>query len=147
MVNTAMVSFLMRFVLNVSLICISIAAFSQPGNQPQQGNLPDTALTLDQCIGYALKNQPTINQAIINVAITRATNAINTSGWLPQVGVSGNLTHYLTLPTNFIKNANTGTITEQRTGVINTFNPVGSVTQTIFNPSLLYAVRAAPLYV
>ncbi|HXO77054.1 MAG TPA: TolC family protein, partial [Puia sp.] len=139
MLNTVMVSFSKRFVLNIFLICISIAAFSQPGNQP------DTALTLDQCISYALKNQPTINQAIINVAITRATNAINTSGWLPQAGISGNLTHYLTLPTNFIKNAGTGAITQQRTGVINTFNPVASVTQTIFNPALLYAAKSAPL--
>jgi len=141
MLNTVMVSFSKHLVLNVGLICISIAAFSQSGNQP------DTALTLNQCVDYALKNQPTINQAIINVAITRATNAINTSGWLPQAGISGNLTHYLTLPTNFIKNSNTGVITQQRTGVINTFNPVASVTQTIFNPSLLYAVKSAPLYV
>src|ERR1700754_243342 len=141
MLNTVMVSFSKRFVLNIFLICISIAAFSQPGNQP------DTALTLDQCISYALKNQPTINMAIINVAITRSNNAIAISGWLPQVGVSGNLTHYLSLPTNFIKNANTGTVTQQKTGVVNTFTPVLSVTQTIFNPSLLYAAKSAPLYV
>lgn len=141
MLNTAMVSFLKRFIFNSGLICISIAAFSQPGNQR------DSALTLDQCLTYALKNQPIINQAVINVAITRATNAINTAGWLPQIGISGNLTHYLSLPTNFIKNASTGTITQQKTGVVNTFTPVLSATQTIFNPSLLYAARSAPLYV
>jgi len=138
-----MVSFLKRFVLNSGLICISIAAFAQPGSQPDTAQ----ALTLDQCLTYALKNQPIINQAVINVAITRATNAINTAGWLPQVGVSGNLTHYLSLPTNFIKNANTGTVTQQKSGVVNTFTPVLSATQTIFNPSLLYAAKSAPLYV
>lgn len=141
MLNTVMVTFPKRFVLNVIPIFISIAVFSQPDHYP------DTSLTIDQCISYALKNQPTINQALINVAITRATNAINTSGWLPQVGVSGNLNHYLTLPTNFIKNSSTGVIAEQKTGVINTFNPLGSVTQTLFNPSLLYAAKSAPLYV
>src|ERR1700754_3079978 len=121
---------LKRLLLSSSLTCISIAAFSQPGKQPDTAQ----ALTLDQCVAYALKHQPTINQALINVAITRATNAINTAGWLPQVGVSGNLTHYLTLPTNFIKNANTGTTTQQKTGVVNNFTPVLTVTQTLFNP-------------
>ncbi|MBS1662058.1 MAG: TolC family protein, partial [Bacteroidetes bacterium] len=132
-----------RFVLNCLLICISIAAFAQSGAVPDTGQ----ALTLDQCVAYALKHQPTVNQAQINVAITRATNAINTAGWLPQANVSGNLTHYLSLPTNFIMYATTGAVTQQKTGVVNTFTPVLSVTQTIFNPSLLYAVRSAPLYV
>ena len=137
---------LKHWILSGTLICTSIIAFAQSAVRPDTTQLP-SALTLDQCIGYALKNQPTINMSIINVAITRSNNAIATSGWLPQVGVSGNLTHYLSLPTNFIKNANTGTVTQQKTGVVNTFTPVLSVTQTIFNPSLLYAAKSAPLYV
>ena len=130
--------------LTVSIIflcCLSIAAISQPVNKA------DTALSLDQCVEYALKHQPLINQAIVNVAIARATNAINTSGWLPQVNLSANLTHYNTLPTAFIKNAATGTTAEQKTGVINTAIPVVSVTQTIFNPALLFAAKSAPLFV
>jgi outer membrane protein TolC len=143
MSNIVVVPFFKRFVLQSVFIGMSIAVFSQ------SAPLPDTtqALTLDQCIAYALKNQPLINQAQINVAITRATNAINTAGWLPQAGISGNLTHYLSLPTNFIKNASTGAVTQQKTGVINNFTPVLSVTQTIFNPALLYAAKSAPLYV
>jgi len=114
----------------------------------QTGGSRDTAgaLTLEQCVDYALEHQPVINQAVIGQAIVRATNAINTSGWLPQAGVSGNLTHYLSLPTNFIKNSSTGVVSQQKTGVINTFTPVLSVTQTIFNPSLLYASKSASLY-
>lgn len=142
MSNIAVVSF-KRLVFNSSLICISIAAFSQSGSQPDTTR----ALTLDQCLTYALKHQPVINQAQINVAIARATNAISTAGWLPQAGISGNLTHYLSLPTNFIKNSGTGAVTQQKSGVVNTFTPVLSVTQTIFNPSLLYAAKSAPLYV
>ncbi|RFM25766.1 TolC family protein [Deminuibacter soli] len=106
-----------------------------------------TALNLDDCITYALKHQPLINQALVNEAITRATNAINTAGWYPQANVSGNLTHYITLPTVFVKNSGTGAVTQQRNGVINTAIPVLTVTQTIFNPALLYAEKYAPLYV
>src|ERR1051325_7756895 len=138
--NISVVIRLRHSALVICLAGISIAAIAQPASRP------DTALTLDQCIAYALKNQPTINQAQISVAIAHANNKINTAGWLPQVGISGNLTHYLSLPTNFIKNANTGTVTQQKTGVVNTFTPVLSVTQTIFNPALLYAAKDAPLY-
>jgi len=143
MSNIVVVPFFKRLVLQSVFIGMSIAVFSQSAPRPDTTQ----ALTLDQCIAYALKNQPLINQAQINVAITRATNAINTAGWLPQAGISGNLTHYLSLPTNFIKNANTGAVTQQKTGVVNNFTPVLSVTQTIFNPALLYAAKSAPLYV
>jgi len=133
---------LKRFVTAGLVLCSgSIAAFAQPGTRP------DTALDLTQCVDYALKHQPFINQAVLNVAITRTTNSIALAGWLPQVNLSANLTHYITLPTNFIRNGTTGTTTQQKTGVINTFVPVLGVTQTIFNPALLYAKKSAPLYI
>lgn len=135
--------FFSRLVLGSIWISMSVTVFAQAGN----GKDTAGALTLEQCVDYALKHQPVVNQAVIGVAIVRAINAINTSGWLPQAGVSGNLTHYLSLPTNFIKNSSTGVVSQQKTGVINTFTPVLSVTQTIFNPSLLYASKSASLYV
>src|SRR5262249_9379390 len=73
-------------------------------------------------------------------------NSISLAGWLPQVNASANLTHYNTLPTTFFKNSN-GTVTQQKSGVINSFIPVLGVTQTIFNPALLYAAKSAPLYI
>src|SRR5579885_1382616 len=41
------------------------------------------AFTLDQCVEYALKHQPRLNQALIGVDIARVTNSINLAGWLP----------------------------------------------------------------
>lgn len=120
------------------LFFVSIAGQAQ--NQP----VADSALTLDQCVAYALKHEPFINMAIVNQAITVANNRIATSGWLPQVNVQGNFTHYNTLPTGFFTDS--GRIVNSKTGVINTVTPTLSVTQTIFNPALLYAVHAAPLY-
>jgi outer membrane protein TolC len=128
------------FLCSSLLFCISVAALSQPAAPA------DTALTLDQCIAYALKHQPFINQALVNEAITRTTNSISLAGWLPQVNLQANLTHYNSLPTAFVKNSTSGTTVQQRTGVVNTFIPVLGVTQTIFNPALLYAARSAPLF-
>jgi outer membrane protein TolC len=113
----------------------------------QNKNTADTAdiFTLSQCIEYAWQHQPALHQSYINMDIVKATNAISVSGWYPQVNISGNLTHYNTLPTSFFKNA-TGTIMQQKSGVVNTAIPVLSVTQTLFNPALFYAAKSAKLY-
>jgi outer membrane protein TolC len=124
----------------LTLSVLSVVVLAQPANPP------DTSLTLDQCVDYALKHQPFINMAVVNIAIARTTNSINLAGWLPQVNLSANLTHYTQLPTTFIKTTN-GTTNETKTGVINTFVPVLGVTQTVFNPALLYAKKSAPLLV
>jgi len=124
----------------VFLFCLSISAKSQLNNT-------DTAqtYTLDQCVTYALKHEPFINMAIVNQAIVKASNAIATAGWLPQVNVAGNYTHYFTLPTSFIRDS-TGKTINQKSGIVNTFAPTLAVTQTIFNPALVYALHSAPLY-
>ncbi len=116
----------------------------------QSKNAGDTSefLTLKQCIDYALLHQPALNQSLINVSITKATNAINLSGWYPQVNISANLTHYIQLPTAFIADtANPGSSLKERTGITNTAIPALSVTQAIFSPNLLYAIKSAPLAV
>lgn len=124
----------------VFLFCLSISANAQINNT-------DTAqaYSLDQCVTYALKHEPFINMAVVNQAIVKATNAIATAGWLPQVNAAGNYTHYFTLPTSFFKDS-TGKYVNEKAGIVNTFTPVLSVTQTIFNPALVYAAHAAPLY-
>lgn len=128
-----------RALCPAGLLCLSIIAQSQVNN-------PDTTqnLSLDQCVGYALKHEPTINMAIVNQAIVRASNAIATSGWLPQVNVIGSFTHYNTLPTSFFEDS--GKQVKQRAGIINTATPTLQATQTIFNPALLYALHSAPIY-
>jgi outer membrane protein TolC len=108
-------------------------------------------LTLKQCIDYSLKNQPGINIAQINVEVARTTNAINLSGWLPQVNASGSLVHNIQTNTQAIvstgSTGTTGTTTTRGSSYANTFVPGVAVSQAIFNPSLLYAYRSAPLYV
>ncbi|HLY69427.1 MAG TPA: TolC family protein [Puia sp.] len=124
---------------------LPIYLFNFSNNVYSQSNSDSTeSLTLGQCIDYALKHQPLLQQSLINIDITRSTNKINLAGWLPQAYISGNFTHYLQLPSAISDSTNGKAI---RTGVTNTFVPALTVTQTIFNPTLLYASRSAPLYV
>ena len=109
-------------------------------------------LTLQQCIEYAMQHQPGLNISLINIDVAKTTNAINLSGALPQVSASGNLIHNIQQKNNpgAANNGGTGTTTNGgsgRQGFANTFIPGISVSQAIFNPSLLYAYRSAPLYV
>lgn len=120
------------------ILCISVAGAAQA-----QVNDSLAVLSLKQCVDYALQHQPAVQQALIKTNITRASNAINQSAWYPQVGVTANLNHYLQRPTT-LSNVN-GVETPIKTSVVNTSTPGLGVTQNIFNPSLIYATRIAPL--
>ena len=105
-------------------------------------------LNLDQCIAYALQYQPAIKQSSIEMSIVKKTNAINLSAWLPQVSLTGNLTHYNQLPTVLSANPTTGgPLIVGHSGVSNTFVPQLSATQIIFSPDVLNEARSAHLYV
>ncbi len=133
-----------RGFLFIALFTAAIHAF---GQQPAV-NTPQV-FTLKECIDYALQNQPSLKQSTIGVSIAKTTNAINLSGWLPQVGSSIGFVHYTQLPTSFFTNPAdpNGPKTATKAGVVNTFIPAISATQTIFNPSLLYNATSAKLYV
>ena len=132
------------FLLVGCMLCISSRIYAQNDTI----NNPGEYLTLQQCIDYAMVHQPGLNQAQIGVSIAKTTNAINLSGWLPQVSASGNLTHYFELPTVLQSDSVTGRpAIPTRSGIYNTATPQINATQTIFNPSLIYAAQSAHLYV
>jgi len=117
--------------------------------QTNTANNPGEYMTLQQCIDYAMVHQPGLNEAQINVSVAKATNAINLSGWFPQINASGNLTHYFELPTAFETNAANPSAPPipVPSGIINTATAQINATQTIFNPVLLYAAKSAHLYI
>lgn len=121
-----------------------------------QGTVRDTTyknggadvFTLRQCIDYAMEHQPALNIALLNEQVAHETNRVNLSGWLPQASASGSLVHYIQQPgTNSVVTNADGTSTTSRAATVNTFAPGVAVSQAIFSPSLLYAVKSAPLYV
>lgn len=124
------------------VLLITVMSGAQNASQGVQ------TFTLQQCIDYALKNQPNIQQAILNVSITKTTNFINVSGWLPQVGSSANLAFYPQSPTSLIANpANpNGPLLAEKSAIAASFIPGISATQAIFSPSLLYAATSSHLY-
>jgi outer membrane protein TolC len=142
-INSFLIAGIFLFLCN-GLLLITVPVMAQSNQRADSTE----SFTLDQCIDYAFKHQPGINRAYINQAITKATNAINVSGWYPQVNVSGNFAHYFELPTALTTDsAHSGTPIKVHTGVENTFIPALSVSQAIFSPSLIYASKSVKLYV
>lgn len=54
-----------------------------------------TTLTLQQCIDFALRNQPGVRQANLDEDINERDIRISLSAWLPQINSSGSYQHYL----------------------------------------------------
>src|SRR3954454_9056427 len=87
----------------------SILYFVTPVILFAQNNSPDTLLqeaSLQDCIQYALKHQPLIQQSKIDEEITETTIKTKLSEWYPQVNGAFNLQRYLALPTSFFPDAN-----------------------------------------
>ncbi len=102
------------------------------------------SLTLEQCIQYALKNQPYVQQAAIDQEIAERDIQIGLSGWYPQVNATGNYNHYLKLPVFVLPNFTDPTQPPNivQNGLKNTSNALFQADQTIFSNSLLLATRA-----
>ncbi len=100
-------------------------------------------LTLTDCLKFALKNQPALNQSLIDESIARTNNQLALSGWLPQVTGAANYQHYFNLPTAF-SNVN-GKLTAVGSGVNNYSIPSVTASENLFSTDVLLAVKAAKL--
>lgn len=75
-------------VFGIPLMIPGILSAQNPGADSTIGNA-----TLQQCIEYALKNQPYINQALIDEEIGERDIKSALSGWLPQINANGSFNH------------------------------------------------------
>ena len=129
---------LVYFLFNVFLTGAALSSSAQSG-QPVSDSL-----TLQDCIQYALKNQPYVQQALIDQEIAERDIRVGLSGWYPQVNATGNYNHYLKLPVFVLPNFVDPTQPPQiiRNGLKNTSNVLFQLDQTLFSNSLLLATRA-----
>lgn len=106
--------------------------------------LPPKA-NLNDCINYALVNQPLLQQIKIDEDITRQDIRISLAGWLPEVNLDANDQHYLKLPVSFFPNLNDPSGPKQKitSGVANTSALQFSANQTLYSTDLFFAGKTA----
>lgn len=110
--------------------------------QPTTAPTPPSELTLEQCLQFALQNQPALRQARIDEETNEASIRIGLSGWLPQVGVNATGQHYFQLPYTVFPNAE-GVNVPRQIGLKNTSTVGLSATQAIYNNDVRLALRTA----
>lgn len=116
-------------------LSISFRYFSASGQQnPDQ--LPAN-ITLEQCISYALKNQPAIQQSLIDEEIAERDINIALSGWYPQISGQANLSHYLKQPVSILNGQ--PVIFQPK----NNSNFLLQADQSLFSNNLLFASKGA----
>jgi len=136
-------SFVVIFAMNLVLLSFCSIAQTKSTTDSVQ------PLNLDQCIVYALKNQPNVLRSDLDIDIAKKNNEIKLSAWLPQANLNANYVHYNQLPTTLITNSANpnGPLLKQNTGIANTFIPQLTITETIFSPDVAYAASSARLLV
>lgn len=93
--------------------------------------------TLQNCIKYAITNQPTIKQSLLNEQITSQEIKTKLADWFPQLNFNFSLQHNYKLPTSIFQGR------PVHFGVVNTSSADFSLTQTIFNKDVLLASSTA----
>jgi outer membrane protein TolC len=127
----------------IATICIC------PGLKAQnpQNIITDSA-TVNDCIKYALQNQPLVKQLNLDEGIARQNIRIALADWLPQINASAGLQHYLKQPVFLFPDLTnpTGPKILVPNGVLYNSSVQFSATQNIFNSDVYIAGRTAGNY-
>ena len=125
--------------LCISLLLLApVLVFAQTGITNQQSNAEQNTLasgTLEDIIQYAMKNQPLIQQSIIDERVAENTVKSKLADWYPQINFNYNLQHNFLVQTSVIAG------NPVKLGVSNTSAGQFTVSQAIFNRDVLLAKR------
>lgn len=138
-------------IVTISAFLASLVLFlmiSPPLKARDQRKAVPDSISLNECIIYALENQPLIHQLKLDEEIVNQNIRISLSGWLPQIHANAGLQHYLKQPVSIFPNFSdpAGPKIEVTTGVKNNSNIQFSATQNIFTNDLYFEGRTAKYY-
>jgi outer membrane protein len=109
--------------------------------------LPDS-VSIDECLGYAMKHQPLVKQLKLDEEIANQNIKIALSAWLPQINSSAGYQYYLKQPVSIFPDLSnpTGPKIPLTAGVRNNSSIQFSASQNIFTNELYFAGRTARYY-
>ncbi|WP_229216936.1 TolC family protein [Dyadobacter luteus] len=109
--------------------------FAQSQSNASGGQNTINNATLEEVIQYALKNQPLIQQSLIDEKITENNIKSKLADWYPQINFAYNLQHAFIVQTSIIAG------NPVKLGVANTSAAQFTLNQAIFNRDVLLAKR------
>lgn len=102
---------------------------------------PGGVLTLEQCLQFALQNQPAVRQARIDEEVNETNIRIGLAGWMPQLALNASAQHYFQLPYSVIPID--GVNTPRQFGLRNQSTVGLAATQALYNNDVRLASRSA----
>ena len=96
-----------------------------------------TNATITNCVQYALRHQPSVQQSLVNEEVTNETIKIKLADWFPQLNLSYTLQNNPQLVTSYFAGV------YETSGTFNSSGLGLSATQNIFNRDLLLASKTA----
>lgn len=127
----------MKYLFFPVILMFSIAGNVVSQTKVIQDSSSITNATLAQCVQYALKHQPIVQQSLLDEQIVEKTIQTKLADWYPQINFSYNLQHNFELPAfyfggNYVRN-----------GTNNASNIGLSFSQNLFNRDALLAGKSA----
>src|SRR5690606_9793100 len=122
----------------LSLLVLLLTGFSAKAQDTAQvNNSISQNATLQECIDFALKNQASVQQALIDEEIGKRDIASALSGWFPQISANATYNYNDRIPTN-VNGDQVIKFGQKHTSAV-----VLQADQKILDPSLLQASKAA----
>jgi outer membrane protein TolC len=131
----------MRLLIRIFFL-LFFGAFVPLNLVAQENKTQAGTMTLEQCVAYALKNRPAVQQAYIDEEITERDIKVALSDWFPQLNVNGNVQHYLKMPVTIFPNE-AGLLVPRQIGTANTSNLSLVGEQAIFDQDVIFATRGS----
>src|SRR5664279_1213370 len=137
------VNYYFRYLVFLILILSPYTLFAQ-----NQDNVFSDSASIEECISYAMKYQPLVQQLKLDEAIANQDIKISLSDWLPQISANAGYNYFIKQPVAFFPNLAdlTGQKVAVTTGLKNNSNILFSATQNIFTNDLLFASKTAKYY-
>jgi outer membrane protein TolC len=120
-----------------SYLSIIILFFGISPAYPQTSDSLLPSATLQNCVQYAVKHQPLVQQSLLDEEITERQIRIKLAEWYPQLNFNYNVQHNFQVQTSIIAG------NPVKLGVNNTSYGQFGLTQAIFNRDVLLARRTA----
>jgi outer membrane protein TolC len=101
--------------------------------------------SLQQCVSFALRNQPATKQAVIDEQINEKNIGIALADWLPQINTTANAQHYFQLPVSYLPNTTNSNLpgSFRTTGLDNSSTLSLQGTQVLYNNTVALAARTS----
>src|SRR3954451_8132144 len=127
-----------RWIVGILLFPWPVWAQTNPDSLASQ-------VSLDECLHYALRNQPVFRQSLIDQQINERTIRANLAAWMPQIRAEYNLLHYFAVPFFFLTNTSDPTGPKQaiRAGYPNQSTILFQADQVLYSNDVLLAAKAS----